>query len=84
MMHGKGTLEYADGRIAYQGDWNCDELHGNGILYNQSPNFISNSLNYKDLDELDECWIFYEGKFQHDDKSGMGLLVLSNQEQFIG
>ena len=23
-MHGKGTLEYSDGRIAYQGDW-CND-----------------------------------------------------------
>jgi hypothetical protein len=52
-MHGKGTLEYADGRIAYQGDWNCDNLHGKGILYNQSPNFASTNLNYENLDKLD-------------------------------
>ena len=52
-MHGKGTLEYADGRVAYQGDWSCDELHGKGVLYNQSPNFIADSLNYYDLDQLD-------------------------------
>lgn len=33
-MHGKGTLYYADGRIAYQGDWRNDALCGKGILYN--------------------------------------------------
>lgn len=83
-MHGKGTLEYADGRVAYQGDWSCDELHGKGVLYNQSPNFITENLNYYDLDQLDECWIYYEGSFQHDDKSGQGLLLLSNHQQFVG
>ena len=34
-MHGKGTLQYADGRVAYCGDWYHDQLHGKGILYNQ-------------------------------------------------
>ena len=36
-MHGKGTLYYADGRIAYQGDWSHDSLKGKGILYNEKP-----------------------------------------------
>lgn len=58
-MHGKGTLEYADGRIAYQGDWLNDELHGNGILYNETPLLISGPANFKDLNCLDECWLYY-------------------------
>ena len=33
---------------------------------------------------MDECWLYYDGHFEHDDKSGSGVLVLSNGEEFIG
>ena len=49
-MHGRGTLYYADGRIAYQGEWICDKLHGNGILYNQNPVKLTNSFDYRNFD----------------------------------
>jgi hypothetical protein len=33
-MQGRGALYYADGQIAYEGEWNNDKLNGYGILYN--------------------------------------------------
>ena len=33
---------------------------------------------------MDECWLYYDGNFSHDDKSGKGTLVLSNGEEFVG
>jgi hypothetical protein len=33
-MDGHGALYYPDGRIAYEGQWKNDALHGKGVLYN--------------------------------------------------
>ena len=34
-MHGYGILYYSNGKIAYEGEWNEDEFHGIGKVYNQ-------------------------------------------------
>lgn len=33
-MEGRGALYYANGQIAYEGEWKDDKLNGYGILYN--------------------------------------------------
>ena len=33
-MEGHGKLYYPDGRIAYEGQWLADSLHGKGVLFN--------------------------------------------------
>ena len=33
-MHGKGSLYYSDGKIAYEGQWLMDSFHGKGKIYN--------------------------------------------------
>ena len=33
-MEGFGKLFYQSGKIAYEGDWVCDQFTGKGILYN--------------------------------------------------
>jgi hypothetical protein len=33
-MEGKGVLYYSSGKIAYEGEWKQDRLHGYGVLYN--------------------------------------------------
>ncbi len=48
-MQGRGALYYADGQIAYEGEWNNDKLNGYGILYNQTPSYFTNSIDYKSL-----------------------------------
>ena len=34
-MEGKGVLYYSSGKIAYEGEWKADMLHGYGVLYNE-------------------------------------------------
>ena len=77
-MHGRGTLYYSDGRIAYQGEWRHDSLNGNGILYNQNPKKINTKFDFSNFDDSEDIWIYYEGEFIDDDKSGHGTLYLSN------
>ena len=84
-MHGKGTLYYADGRIAYQGEWKNDCLDGWGILYNEKPVSLTQPYDYQCFDQAEESWVYYEGPFRQDDKSGNnGRLVLSNGERYEG
>ncbi len=33
-MQGRGALYYTSGKIAYQGEWKDDKLHGYGVIYN--------------------------------------------------
>jgi hypothetical protein len=33
-MNGKGVLYYDVGQPAYEGDWQNDQFHGQGTLYN--------------------------------------------------
>lgn len=49
-MHGKGTLYYADGRIAYQGEWRYDSLNGKGILYNENPSKLNGQYDFNSFD----------------------------------
>lgn len=83
-MHGKGTLYYSDGRIAYQGDWSHDSLKGKGILYNERPARLDRPYDYRSFDHSEDCWVYYEGSFHEDDKWGRGVLQLSNGERFEG
>ena len=77
-MHGKGTLYYADERIAYQGDWRNDSLNGKGKLYNENPQKVEGRFDFNDFDASEDIWVCYEGQFKDDDKSGFGVLILSN------
>lgn len=77
-MHGRGTLYYADGRIAYQGEWSCDSLNGTGILYNENPRKIAVPFDYRNFNLSEDVWVYYEGSFANDDKSGQGVLLLTN------
>ncbi|EGR33677.1 protein kinase domain protein [Ichthyophthirius multifiliis] len=84
-MHGKGTLYYASGNPAYEGDWIEDKFEGYGILYNENPlNLDQQLFEYKNLDNVDEYWIKYDGQFKDDNKEGFGTLFLSNGEKFCG
>lgn len=85
-MDGHGTLFYPDGRIAYEGQWQNDTLHGKGILHNENPTQINGNYDFKSFDECEdkECWILYDGWFENDEKSGFGELLLSNQEKYVG
>lgn len=35
-----GSLFYASGKPAYEGDWNEDKFHGIGVLHNEIPMFL--------------------------------------------
>lgn len=59
-MQGKGKLYYMSGKLAYEGEWSQDQIHGQGKLYNENPKNID-KFDYKDFSTLGNCWTTYEG-----------------------
>ena len=55
-MHGKGTLYYASGKIAYEGNWADDKFEGYGILINEVPVTIYDDFDYRDFDQVEDYW----------------------------
>ena len=85
-MHGKGTLYYSNGKVAYEGDWKEDEFHGVGKVYNEDhlQNVPGGSCDYRDFEKLDEYWVSYEGDLNCDRRHGKGKIKFSNGEIFSG
>jgi len=48
-MHGKGVLYYSSGKIAYEGDWKEDMLHGYGVLYNENIEVLNEDFDFSHL-----------------------------------
>ena len=46
LMHGKGTMYYPNGTIAYDGDWICEQPEGNGkYIYQNGEYYIGQFKN---------------------------------------
>lgn len=83
-MDGFAKLYYQNGEIAYEGYWRDDQFHGRGKVFNDSPQELTEPFNYHDFLELGNCWLYYDGMFDHDTRTGLGTLKLSNGEIFEG
>lgn len=83
-MNGFGKLYYQNGEIAYEGYWRDDQFHGRGKVFNNTTKYIYSPYNYKDFTELGDCWLYYDGMFDHDNRTGPGTIKLSNGELFEG
>ena len=90
-MEGYGKLYYQSGKLAYEGEWKADQFKGKGILYNESPEEVFGSIDYRSFEDIGEYWTKYEGKngnnlgeFSNDLKDGKGTLYFSNGERFVG
>ena len=85
-MHGYGVLYYGDRSIAYEGEWKEDKFEGRGILYNEknSISYDEKSFDMKNLDNLNNFWVKYEGNFVADQKHGNGILYLPNGDRISG
>lgn len=52
-MQGFGVLYYSNGNKAYEGEWQGDEFHGRGVVYNDHPIFTHSPFDYRDFNKLD-------------------------------
>lgn len=57
-MQGKGKLYYASGKLAYEGNWSQDQIHGYGKLYNENPRHVD-TVDYKDFGKIENYWQAY-------------------------
>lgn len=58
-MNGYGRLFYESGELAYDGQWYRDEFHGRGKIYNDNPDVLTGSFDYRDFREQDQYWKYY-------------------------
>jgi len=48
-MQGRGVLYYSSGKIAYEGEWLEDRLHGYGVVYNDNIIILKGQFDYQHL-----------------------------------
>lgn len=81
---GIGILRDHCGRVIYEGQWKNDNFDGKGKLLNISPNIkIPKEFNYRNLDDMRDCWTEYEGEFANGLRNGSGRLSFCNLNQHI-
>jgi hypothetical protein len=73
-MDGRGKLFYPNKKLAYEGEWKNNTFCGKGKVFNEEPQPLEDSFDYKDFDYLAEHWVYYEGEFHNDAKQGVGTL----------
>lgn len=83
-MTGQGRLYYQSGRLAYEGGWLHDNFNGQGVLWNEAPSQLPGLFDYRNFDDVDNCWVAYDGNFAGDLKEGRGRLLLQNGEVYEG
>lgn len=81
---GYGVVRNEQGEEIYYGEWENDELFGKGKLKNLNANMLEQEFDFKDFNKLKEFWVCYEGDFKGNFFDGMGDLILSNGEKFVG
>lgn len=62
-MDGYGSLYYQSGKLAYEGNWVDDQFQGHGKLFNETPVPLNTEFDYRNFDEIDEYWEYYEGRY---------------------
>jgi len=80
MRHGHGILKFNQIEI-YRGDWQADELSGQGKLKNFAV--INKKKNQGGHSALTK-WISYCGNFKGNRFEGEGTLTLQGNEKFLG
>lgn len=83
-MNGFGKLYYENGEIAYEGYWRDGRFSGRGKMFNNDTRELGSPFDYRDFSQLGECWVYYDGMFEDDERNGAGQIRLSNGEQFEG
>lgn len=48
-MNGYGRLHYENGQIAYEGNWENDEFHGEGRIFNDRPEKLNEPFDCQDF-----------------------------------
>jgi len=77
-------LRYKTGKVCYEGGWYDTAYEGQGVLQSETPIPLQGGFNYRNLDQIENHWIKYEGEFRNGKRHGTGTLYLTNGEKFVG
>ncbi|CAD8173121.1 unnamed protein product [Paramecium pentaurelia] len=83
-MHGQGVLYYSDSTIEYDGQFLNGQFHGFGVQYNNNPDIMDAFLNINEFPGIFNNWVKYEGDFYLNKKHGIGSIIFSNGDFYIG
>lgn len=53
-------------------------------MHNNAIQTLLTPFDYRDFSELNDYWLYYDGMFSSDVRSGSGLIKLSNGEEYEG
>lgn len=82
-MAGYGVLWVEDRRKIYEGEWENSAFHGQGTLYNTELKKLD-EFDGADFSRLRGGWLKFEGTFHKGMKKGMGTLLMTNGDVFVG
>ncbi|CAD8083239.1 unnamed protein product [Paramecium sonneborni] len=84
VREGFGVLTDQYDNEVFSGYWKDNQYHGQGKLINFQVDQIEGPYDYRDLGNIENGWMSYEGDFYEGKMHGKGVLVLTNGEQFEG
>jgi hypothetical protein len=58
--------------------------HGQGRLRNQRVEGLQRDFDFRNFEKMKNYWTSYSGEFRSNCMHGLGTLVLSNGEKFLG
>ncbi|CAD8170713.1 unnamed protein product [Paramecium octaurelia] len=84
IREGFGVLTDQYENEVYSGYWKDNQYHGQGKLINFQVEQIQGPYDFRDLGNIENGWLSYEGEFYEGKMHGKGVLLLTNGEQFEG
>ena len=81
---GFGILKNFNGEIIYEGQWKLNVYHGKGKLMNINKKNSNKLFNYRNMDTIQDNWVFYEGEFYNGLYNGVGTLKIGNGKIYQG
>lgn len=83
-IEGEGRLFNSKKELIFEGLWKHNAKEGKGCDYNEQPQPLQQTFDYRDLTRIGQCWSKYEGSFLANRRQGAGRLTLTNAEVFEG
>ena len=83
VKEGFGILLNSNEEEIYCGDWKLGKFHGDGILINinYEANKETKEIDYKDISDLSDYWMKYEGEFSEGKMNGLGTAYIRNDDK---
>lgn len=81
---GFGILKDENKNVIYEGEWKSNKYNGKGKLFNHKEQFSTRLFNYRNMDTVENNWVYYEGEFSNGLFNGYGIWMLNNGKFYEG